>query len=341
MGWRLPPQGRPPDTPCVPRSQTVAVVHTGEIRTLEKTLPFLRRNVLLSADVHVHSVLQSADGERYGDLLRRELGAHLRSLQWFDPTEPRLLEQRERGIARMPLPARTQRYLRTSGSLIEYQQLAVAFDAIRRCESTEGVTYDWVFRCRTDTVLGVPLDFHWLALDAPALEERMRRLRALLGTDDVPQLVTFFLSTLWCRDVGELQRANVDRMYARDGVEHQLLSEDLDLARLEADAQALLAYLHSDRYALTLRKNLLYLVPRSRFESIPALASLYGVLRQPGNPCYWNAESQFRMACVAAGLSVFNYDTRLEESSVAGYERERFFDAEGNLRPVVYCLVRS
>jgi hypothetical protein len=53
----------------------------------------------------------------------------------------------------MILDERWKHYLRTSGSMIEYYQLYLAYQALEKYEIEHSMKYDFVLRFRTDTVL--------------------------------------------------------------------------------------------------------------------------------------------------------------------------------------------
>ena len=74
---------------------------------------------------------------------------------------------------------------------------------------------------------------------------------------------------------------------------------------------------------------------------------MYGTFRSPYSDDYWfNAEGQFRGACYAAGLAVYDYSTVFEEKSLEyahSWQEDLFFHADGSLVSpmMLYCVVRK
>ena len=100
-------------------------------------------------------------------------------------------------------------------------------------------------------------------------------------------------------------------------------------------------YIKNGLYILTIRKNLLYILRRKNFSLIPSISNCYGSLNFFKNEYWWNAESQFRSACAYSQLSIFDYSTGFEESSLYDYNPQKFFDESGNMKKeMLYCLIR-
>ena len=66
-----------------------AVLFTGALRTVKKTIRYLKQNILLHPEVHVFACLQNlatSPPEDWNAWLRTELGAHCIAITWIDQT---------------------------------------------------------------------------------------------------------------------------------------------------------------------------------------------------------------------------------------------------------------
>lgn len=85
-------------------------------------------------------------------------------------------------------------------------------------------------------------------------------------------------------------------------------------------------------WLLSIRKNLLYIMPRTTAETVSELSGKYGsikpqTLKQQGDYAVWmDAESQLQLACLQNGITIFDSTTRLEEKSVYEFKRNIYFD---------------
>lgn len=322
----------------------VAVILTGALRTIKRTMKYLKANVLLTPQHDLYLCIQNdtpQSEEEWTAWWYQEVGPWIRSLVWF--SMERMLDwtvQRERMLNHMPLEETWKSYLRNSGSMIEYAQLQIAYlDMVER-EYRNGWRYDYVVRTRTDSIYTKPVDFHWLQWTNDEVAERLGRIRAelrLANKDASDQAtVTYFMATLLSDDViTNMERINAS--YQPNPTEKALPDSP----------SALRTYLHTGRYMLTLRKNNLYLAPRACFYMIPSLAHSYGLYRSPHSDNYWfNAEGQFQGACYYSCVSVFDYTTDFEEKSLEyanTWNEAMFFDSEFRIihSHMLYCVVRK
>lgn len=313
----------------------VAVLFTGALRTIKKTLPYLKQNVLLTAETKMFACCHN-DGDapdtEWEQWLAEEIGTALLSVQWFRPLDPHWLAIRDKQLANMAIGANTQHYLQYSGSLIEYYQLQLAYTAMCAHEFTTGTKYEYIVRVRTDTVFAHPVDFHWLRWTEEEIAERLARVSKIsnIQQERPEQLLEHFMTSL-------LADATIDNLANFTG--------SCLPGRSPAPALSdLREYLQTGSYILTFRKNLLYIARRDLFHCIPALGSLYGLFTSPHTlPHYrWNAESQFQAACYHSNLAIFDYCTPLEEQSLYMYDEQRYFDADFKIQnpQILFCLVR-
>mgnify|MGYP000305322174 CR=1 FL=1 len=332
----------------------VAVLYTGALRTIRKTLRYLKQNVLLTPHVHVFACLQNDTTETDNSIaqwLDCELNINLVSLTWFKPEQyPEWNAWRKNAVQSMQISASWQNYLLTSGSMIEYLQLFVAYQKMWAHECQTGMLYDYVIRMRPDNMVVRPLDFHWLKWSDSEVERRLGIIRAAVAnkpsidmtvTSTTPLtreqwILNLFMITIF----DDCLLENIDNLKGT----MQLSSSE----HVPTTASAMNEYLRHGSYILTMRKNNIYIVRRELFYLIPSLAHLYGSFRSPllpphEQPFWFNSENQFDTICYFAGLAVHNYNTTFEDESLNTYSNDKYFDADGNLRNkyMVYCLLRN
>lgn len=322
-----------------------AVLLTGALRTITKTIRYLKENVLVSSDTDLFICVQndtSKPNHEWNAWFQEHVGSWMKDhVVWFS-TEAYSdwIVHRERLLEHMILDPSWKGYLRNSGSMIEYAQLQMAYLKVSHYEQLHRMRYDYIVRARTDSIYTKPVDFHWLSWSLEEVEARMHRVREELrqcGQDasDRSVAIAFMVTLLSDEVIPNL--ANIWRGYQASPVE----------AELPTNAEEMVVYLRKGRYILTLRKNNLYLVRRELFYLIPSLADLYGHLRSPCSDDYWfNAEGQFRDACYYSCLDVFDYSTEFEERSLEyapSWKGEAFFDENMNcIQPMMlYCVVRK
>jgi len=319
-----------------------AVLFTGALRTVKKTIRYLKENVLIHPDVHVFACLQndSALSEaEWNEWFRMELGVHIKSITWFsDAFYPSWALEREIMLRHMPLEDGWKNYLRHSGSMVEYKQLQLAYLAMSNHEQ-QSFSYEYVIRARTDTIFAKKIDFHWLSFSEEQISERLQLIEKKLLHEKMdsnyPSVFSYFMSTLLSDDlIPNLNKLLIKYLPSEAGNSLPIAAELSD-------------YLSRGRYILTIRKNLLYIVRRSLFHTIPSIASLYGTFRSPHSDHHWfNAECQFQGACYHAGLSSHEYSSAFEELPIAEREHWKeadYFDEDFNcIHPyMLYCLVRT
>jgi hypothetical protein len=310
----------------------VAVILTGALRTIKKTIPYLKRN-LLYQDVHIFACVQndtSQTEKEWDQWFSEHLGDHLKSTIWFSLEKyPEWVAHREKLLEAMRVSDGWKNYLRRSGSMIEYFQTYLAYTKMCGYEQSK---YDYIIRTRTDTIFNKPIDFRWLKWDDEEIENRLELIKKQLEPDVTDKTVfSYFMNTIISDDL----ISNIKEIKAEYA---PCATETVDLSNLKN-------YIRNGRYILTIRKNNLYIIKRDLFCLIPSLAFMYGYLVSPNSDdCWFNAECQFRSACYHSCLTIFNYDTLLEDSSLryADTWNENDYFTNGVCNPkMLYCVVRK
>jgi hypothetical protein len=318
-----------------------AIILTGALRTIKKTIKYLKTNILLNDEYHVFACIQNDTQQteaEWNTWLHSEIGHNIKNIQWFSPsTHQHLYTIRENAINIMNVSDRWKHYLKTSGSIIEYFQLYIAYQQLCHYEQINNIKYDYIIRTRTDVILTKPIDFHWLNWTDEEVEERLTKIKNELLTHNM-----------------ELSNTNTLKHFMATIISDDFIENTKNILcsicpsstfTLPSTASELNTFIKTGDYILTIRANNQYIVKRNKFYLIPSIGFMYGTLQSPyldGN-WWWNAESQFQAACYNSGLTVFDYNTIFEDKSLYEYDEKRYFDSDYNpTNPaMLYCVVRN
>ena len=126
-----------------------AVLFTGALRTIKKTMRYFKQNILLNSDVDVFACIQndtSTPNSEWESWLREEMGEHLKLIMWFSLDEHQdWVSIRDKLISHLNLSDYWKNYIKTSGSIIEYYQLYLAYLKMCSYEDTHQ-TYKYIIR---------------------------------------------------------------------------------------------------------------------------------------------------------------------------------------------------
>jgi hypothetical protein len=316
----------------------VAVLFTGALRTIKKTMRYFKQNVLLDSKVDVFACVQNdtdMPNSEWESWISLEMENHLKIISWFSPDEHQdWISIRDKLISHLNLNDRWKNYIKNSGSIIEYYQLYLAYLKMCSYEDTHQ-RYKYIIRVRTDTIFAKPIDFHWLNWSDSEVEERVQTINNELTLSNIEvtpkNTLSYFMTTI----ISDSLIPNIQNIMARY-IPNQY-------GAIPSTAVELNQYIKTGAYILVIRANNLYVVSRESFNLIPTLSYMYGFLKSPHNDEYWyNAENQFQSACYFSGLAVFDYNTLFEDKSLYEYDEKRYFDLNFNVMnpAMLYCLVR-
>ena len=314
----------------------IAVLYTGQLRTIRKTMPFFKQFVLLHPDVHVFACLQHDAAESIEESeawIRKEIGDHLKEIGWFNSRDSTFINFREHLLYDLDIQENWKQYLRNSGSIIEYYQLQLSYHNLFRYESRSGQLYEYVIRCRPDTIFCKPVDFQWLDFSEHDIQNRLDCIKETLGDVTPYNPFDVFMNTLLHKTITmDVQNPSYISHRIKTFIEPQSPSQIQE-------------FLKNGRYILTFRTNLLYIVKREYFYLIPCLGTMYSLFKFPlfEHPHWFNSETQFQAACYHTNLTIFDYESKTESDSLYNYENSRYFTESGELKgeSLVYILVRN
>jgi|LakMenEpi03Aug12_release.lakeMendotaPanAssembly.Ray.scaffolds.fasta_scaffold05342_10 hypothetical protein len=373
----------------------------GTIEFFKKNVLNANPNNTVDVFATIQNDSQTSD-EEWEKWISQQLQTNLKSLTWFDKNSPKWLQLRENLLTPMQISDRWKDYLRTSGSMIEYYQMSKCYEAMEQAEAVNVCTahigaplssftsvaaatasvaaatasvaaatasappsrYDYIIRCRTDTVIAKPIDFNWLGLTSADIISRLYQVRKHIELsedqkdqkdqkENTKKIIKCFFNTMYHPDMAS------DEWLSRhkDFTYHSVINnEDCDLntilhsnllaeiENIEELADKLKQYIERGKYILVLRANIFYICKRQYFNNIATLGYSYGKYL-PTNPLeeYWfNAESQFQKACLATNMSFFSYDTELEDTSLYAYNHKQYFNNDYTLNNYnfIYFLMR-
>jgi hypothetical protein len=327
----------------------IAIIFTGALRTVKKTMKYFKKHLLLSNDVDVFACVQndtSQSEEEWTHWFKQEMGDHLQKITWFSPEKyPHWVKHRDLLIEHIHLDTDWKGYLCNSGSMIEYFQLQLAYMTMCKYEGESNFQYDYIVRSRTDSIYAKPIDFHWLHWTDEQVANRVQKVRDEMKLSEIEDTPHSFLKYFMCTILSDDLIPNIQFILADyTPSQTEVTPKATDTIPFE---KSLNEYIKKARYILTLRKNNLYIVRRDLFHLIPTLGTMYGFTRSPISDNYWfNAECQFRDACYYSCLSIFEYSTMFEEKSLEyphHWNEANFFDLDFNfINPrMLYCVVRK
>jgi hypothetical protein len=326
----------------------VAVLYTGALRTIHKTFMHFKRNILLHSNVHVFACLENDSdkcNEEWDTILKNELGENIKSIIWksnkhdsdWNSVKKINLENIHSHIGW------ARHYLNESGSMFEHFQMQNAYKSMLVYENTNNIKYEYIVRCRTDTIFGKPIDFHWLNYSDDELNEILIKLSSTLKEHNIMKDIVPYLMYYMINDniISNISNVNADVKPTEHYIGNVITCEN---AITNINISELNNYIKHGKYILGFRCNLLYICRREYFYMIPLLGTAYGLLKHPQSDDYWwNSESQFEAICYYTGLSIFNYWTHYENNSVYSYHRDNYFDENNEIKEksLLFCLVRN
>jgi hypothetical protein len=311
----------------------IAIVYTGETRTIEKTMQYFKKNVLeANPSIHVFAVLQNR--EEIDGWIRENIGEHLKSLEWFEKTDATWKAIQKRLLNKMNITPRWKDYLENSGSMIEYYQLYLAYTNMVQYEYDTNTKYDFVLRVRPDIVINKPLDFSVFAQKSSYYVNLMDTIRVYLREHiDDTQITQKQLYILMNNLLDHGRHKHSLHMHSNTIMEkHYNENKTVDDLIKNFTYDALKNYIHQGNYVISLRKNVVYLAGRENFANIATLGMTYGLQKMEENQIWFDAESQFEVACIRGGYAVFNTTTDLEDKSLYEYNRDNYFKEDGDLK---------
>ena len=317
----------------------VAILYTGEVRTIESAIPYFKENVLINENRHVFAVLQTDNIPYFDAIVKTTIERHLKSIEWFDKTNETWSNVKEAILHRIEINDLWKDYLRTSGSIIEYYQMYLAYQKMVEYENENGIKYDYVMRIRGDVVLTHPIHFEWDLYSIDDIHVALHKIK------DYYEYNTIISKDVVCRYMNSfyhpsriLQEPGSSKIHFDD---YPLSDDFTALFGLTGEIQFMnefYKYFINGKYMITLRKNQIYFIKRRYFDDIASLGVTYGKRAMMSKARWFDAETQFQSICVENDIDIFDSTTEMEGKSLYSYNHANYFDDEGNLIKTPDCL---
>lgn len=304
-------------------SVKVAIFYTGQFRTIRKALPFFKKNCLHDENHHVFAVLQNDNQDT--SFLNEEMGASLKSLHLFHPSDSNFVQLKTSLVSKMEIPSNWKNYLLNSGSILEYYQMYLAFQDMKEFEEKNSFRYDFVIRIRCDCVLNSPLNLNF-SYEPDFIRERLNQIRDKVKSSTFvnQEVISNFMTSL----------LSSNRVYAKTCLQTLNVSEQFSslLQLSEEDfITSLIQYLKDGKFIIAFRANVIYALKREYADLLAPLALNYGKSRTYDDGYWFNSECQFKSWSLDQGLDYFDSVTTMEHKSLYEYNHHNYFNDKNEL----------
>ena len=303
----------------------IAVLYTGEVRTIETTIDKFKENVLLNDHMHVFAILQSDKQTYYENLIKSKIKDNLKYINWLDKNNNEWINIRNNSLGDIVKNIGiccVINYLFNSGSIIEYYQMYLAYKQIELYENNNNFKYDYILRFRPDTVLKDKLHLNFT--DENYIKKLLEKFKLRFNNRDLN--IKYFQYIMSCL----LFDNRIDYIEVNDFKYNFLDDKDINYDSEDEFIKSTIEYLINGKYSIVLSLNLIYFIPRILMNDIHLLGITYGqygvnAKHKPGNH-WWNAESQFQSILQKYDISIYNSRTHLEFLTICNnYEHDRYY----------------
>ena len=300
----------------------VAILYTGESRTIETTIQYFKNNVLLNNNYHVFALVQSDNIDYHHQIIMNAIGSHIKNLQWFDKNDQTWLQIREDLLQKINIPENWKNYLNNSGSMIEYYQMYLAYQALEKYETENNIKYDFVLRMRTDVILKDTIDFDAI-FEKTYVKNTLYKIKDFLNENTIisEKVLHLFMNSFYIEKRYLYKNMDLTKMIIT-----QDLNTLLEISNEETFIDELVYYLKFGKYMVCLRSNIIYFLRRELMNDIYTLGITYGEYLDATNEYWFNAESQLDNICSKNNIDKFNSTTDLEGLSLYNYHHLNYFD---------------
>ena len=195
--------------------QFVAVLFTGQIRTLEKTIQNFKKYILdnnPNHTIHIYAVLECPEfdeekkiqyTEKYNAIFEQYTDAHLKKIHWLYYQDEGLKKYKENASQILDINDNWKKYLvEESGSVTEYYQLNIGIGLIKKeVEEINKTTdsnfgYDYFMRTRCDIMLPNPITFDPMGENNETLIKRYQCIEKMYPNANKILLFCYFIQSL-------------------------------------------------------------------------------------------------------------------------------------------------
>jgi hypothetical protein len=274
--------------------------------------------------MHVFAILQSNNQEYYENLLKSKIGNNLKYINWLDKNNNEWIKIRDPLLSNIndDIGLDWKNYLMTSGSMIEYYQMYLAYKQIELYENNNNFKYDYILRFRPDIVLKNKLHLNFT--DENYIKQLLETIKLRLNNQSLNR--NSFQYIMCCL----LFDNRIDYIEVNDFEYNFLDDKTINYGSKNEFINSVISYLINGKYIITLRSNVIYFIPRILMDDIHLLGITYGQygvnLKNTHHNHWWNAESQLFSCCRQYDIAIYNSLTSLEAESVKQkYEHDRYY----------------
>ena len=302
----------------------IAIIYTGESRTIETTIQTFKEHILLNENYHVFSVLQSSNSELTEKIVRTHMENNLKSYENFNKDDF-CWNVIQHNLLNIIKPNHFwYEYLKyKSGSMIEYYQMYLAYQKIVDYEYIENFKYDYVIRIRCDVVITHPIYFDWDSFDEVYIKQCFEEIQKQNNYENIisHDALIIFMNSIFFKN----------RIYCTTKIENNcIISSNFFKKILEINEEELFfsmikEYLNKGKFIITLRQNVLYFIKRKYMTFIAPLGITYGMYKNNEDYLWFNAENQLRQICIENDIDIFDSHKKLEVESLYQYEENNYY----------------
>jgi hypothetical protein len=313
-------------------SKKIAIIYTGEVRTIEKAIQYFKENVIINDNYHVFAVLQTNNIEYFDNLVKNNIGDNLKSINWFINGNEEWVNMRESLLNQMSTVGENwKNYLRNSGSMIEYYQMYLAYKNIEEYEKTNNFEYDYIMRIRCDVVLTHPIHFDCESFTMDDVKSLLYEIKEINNFESIISydVINIFMNAFYHKNRILCKNVNFsNNQFSRQFKNLLITNDENNIDNKESNfIKSVYDYLLTGNYAITFRKNIIYFMRRKLFTNISKLGITYGSEHKMENNDYWfNAESQLDQIFIENDIDVFDSTTNLEHNSLYSYDENVYFE---------------
>ena len=303
----------------------IAIIYTGEPRTIETTIQTFKNHILLNENYHVFAVLQSSNNELTEQLVKKHIGDNLKSYENFNKDDF-CWNVIQDNLLNIINPSHFwYDYLKhKSGSMIEYYQMYLAYQKIVDYEYRENFKYDYVIRIRSDVIITHPIYFDWDSFDESYIKKYFEEIQKQKNYKNLicHDTLIIFMNSIFFKN----------RIYCSTKVQNNcFISSNFFRKILETNDEELFfsmlkEYLNKGKFLITLRQNVLFFIKRKYMTFIAPLGITYGMYKKNNEGDLWfNAENQLRQICIENEIDIFDSHTKLEVESLYKYDQNNYY----------------
>jgi hypothetical protein len=302
----------------------VAIIYTGEARTIETTIKTFKEHILLNENHHVFAVVQSSNSELTEQLVKTHMKDNLKNYEKFNKNDFCWNVIQDNLLNIINTNHFWYEYLKyKSGSMIEYYQMFLAYQKIVDYEYRENFKYDYVIRIRCDVIITHPIYFDWDSFDESYIKQcfeeiqKQKNYENLISSDSLGT----FMNSIFFKN----------RIYSTIKVENNcIISSDNFKFLLQTNNEIIFFsmlkdYLNKGKFIITLRENVLFFIKRKYMTFIAPLGITYGMYKNKSNDYWFNAENQLKQICIENDIDIFDSHTILEEESLYKYDENNYY----------------